>query len=141
MKLPSFASHFLLVEKCLSYSIFAFYYTNLRNAQECSLKGCNIISFTFISWRKKKKVPKPFPGPRLGGETPGDGQRWSRRVQRLVLSPRGQRDGWRSSSQWTAGDGDAGYGVGHQASVGPLKLGAGSPCSIQAKYRKEKRAS
>lgn len=88
MKLPSLASHFTLVEKCLSYSVFACYYTNLRNSQESSLKRCNIISFTFLSCGGGAEGgPKPFPGSRLGGETPGDGQKRRRRVQRLVLCP------------------------------------------------------
>ena len=38
---------------------------------------CNIIFLTFLSGGKKK-VPKPFPGPRLGGEIP---QRWEKAKQ------------------------------------------------------------
>lgn len=81
MKLPSCASHFLLVEKCLCFSIFAFL-EKLSGMQFEELR--NIIFLTLLSG---KKVPKLFLGPRLGGKIPVGGQGQSRRVQSLELLP------------------------------------------------------
>lgn len=81
MKLPGFASHFPPVEKCLCSSMFAFYDTNLRNPQECSLE-CrnNIIFLTFLFG--KKKCQHRFLGLEWEVRSPGDGRKQSRRVQR-----------------------------------------------------------
>lgn len=122
MKLPGFASHFPLVEKCLCYSIFAFYYTNLRNSQECSLKSsATLLSSTCFLGGKKKKVPKPFPGPRLGGEIPLEMKRQNRTVQRSArwLMALVTASSWR----WR----DAGCGRGHGTPAGTLASGPDLP--------------
>lgn len=138
MKLPSCASHFLLVEKCLCFSIFAFL-EKLSGMQFEELR--NIIFLTLLSG---KKVPKLFLGPRLGGKIPVGGQGQSRRVQSLELLPEtskvadvpcqressARRDGWRWRHCLRAGT--------YEASARTSDAGARSPCSIQTTYRKEK---